>query len=594
MAKKSNQNPPLTRQRSILVLRRLWKYLSRFKWLLILAIILNAGSNGLALIGPKLSGAAIDAIKPGVGAVDFPSVFRYCGLMLVFYVISSALSYLLAALMVHLSRSTVYEMRKDIFDHLMKLPVSFYDTHSVGDILSVLSYDIDNINASLSNDLVQIFTSILTVSISFGMMLSISPKLILVFLITIPISVMFTRYRTKVVRPMFRTRSKKLGELNSYAEEMTGGLKTIKAYGREAIFNEHFNEHNTEACEANYKADHFACATGPSVNFINNLSLALISVFGALLYMNGGITLGNVSSFVLYSRRFFGPINEFANILSELQSATSSAERVFRLLDELEEAPDAADAVDVTDVIGDVSMQNIRFGYGETEVLKGLDLNAKSGQVIAIVGPTGAGKTTIINLLMRFYDPNSGLITIDGKDINTFTRSSLRRSYSMVLQDTWLFSDTIYNNLTYGNENIHPDLVKAAAKAAKIDSFIESLPQGYDTVLRDGGTNISKGQKQLLTIARAMLLDSPMLILDEATSNVDTQTEQLIQAAMLKLMEGRTCFVIAHRLSTIQNADCIVVLKDGIIAESGTHKELMAKSGYYCELYRAQFDSAQD
>ena len=514
--------------------------------------------------------------------------------MLVFYVISSALSYLLAALMVHLSRSTVYEMRKDIFDHLMKLPVSFYDTHSVGDILSVLSYDIDNINASLSNDLVQIFTSILTVSISFGMMLSISPKLILVFLITIPISVMFTRYRTKVVRPMFRTRSKKLGELNSYAEEMTGGLKTIKAYGREAIFNEHFNEHNTEACEANYKADHFACATGPSVNFINNLSLALISVFGALLYMNGGITLGNVSSFVLYSRRFFGPINEFANILSELQSATSSAERVFRLLDELEEAPDAADAVDVTDVIGDVSMQNIRFGYGETEVLKGLDLNAKSGQVIAIVGPTGAGKTTIINLLMRFYDPNSGLITIDGKDINTFTRSSLRRSYSMVLQDTWLFSDTIYNNLTYGNENIHPDLVKAAAKAAKIDSFIESLPQGYDTVLRDGGTNISKGQKQLLTIARAMLLDSPMLILDEATSNVDTQTEQLIQAAMLKLMEGRTCFVIAHRLSTIQNADCIVVLKDGIIAESGTHKELMAKSGYYCELYRAQFDSAQD
>ncbi len=591
-ANQAEQNLPKKNRTQILL--RLWGYLKRYKWLLSFAVILNVLSNGLALIGPKLSGEAINAVEPGVGKVDFDTVFYYAGLMLIFFLLSSILSYGLAMLMVQISRNTVYQMRKDVFDHLMRLPVSFYDTHSIGDILSVLSYDIDNINASLSNDLVQMLTSVMTVGFSFIMMLSISPTLCLVFLITIPISVLFTRYRTKVVRPMFRVRSKKLGELNAYTEEMTGGLKTIKAYGREQIFNEHFDERNAEACEANYKADSFACATGPSVNFINNLSLALISVFGALLYMFGGILLGDVSAFVLYSRKFSGPINEFANILSELQSATSSAERVFRLLDELEEKPDEPDAVSVEKVEGNVRMEDVEFGYGDLKVLKGLDLDAKSGQVIAIVGPTGAGKTTIINLLMRFYDADSGNITIDGRNITSFTRASLRRSYSMVLQDTWLFSDTIYNNLTYGNENISPEKVKAAAKAAKIDSFIESLPQGYDTVLRDGGTNISKGQKQLLTIARAMLLDAPMLILDEATSNVDTQTEQLIQAAMLKLMEGRTCFVIAHRLSTIQNADCIVVLKEGVIAQSGTHAELMEKGGHYRELYRAQFDTAID
>lgn len=582
----------IKKRRPAVILKRLWKYLKHYKWLLTAAILINTLSNGFALVGPKLSGAAIDAIKPEVGMVDFPLVFRYCGIMLIFYIISSILSYVLAALMIQIGRNTVYRMRKDIFNHLMRLPVSFYDTHAIGDILSVLSYDVDNINASLSNDMVQMFTSVLTVSFSFIMMLTISPKLILVFLVTIPISILFTRYRTKRVRPMFRTRSAKLGVLNSYAEEMTGGLKTIKAYGREEVFAQQFDQYNEDACEANYRADSFACATGPTVNFINNLSLALISVFGALLYMAGGITLGNVSSFVLYSRKFSGPINEFANIFSELQSALASAERVFRLMDEAMETPDAPDAVTLSNIHGDVSMRDIHFGYDGQTVLKGLDLDAKSGQVIAIVGPTGAGKTTIINLLMRFYDPNSGRITIDGRDIQTCTRASLRRSYSMVLQDTWLFSDTIYKNLTYGNEHIPPERVKAAAKAAKIDSFIESLPQGYDTILRDGGTNISKGQKQLLTIARAMLLDAPMLILDEATSNVDTQTEQLIQAAMLKLMEGKTCFVIAHRLSTIQNADCIAVLKDGVIAESGTHQELMQRGGYYRELYRAQFDTA--
>ena len=407
-------------------------------------------------------------------------------------------------------------------------------------------------------------------------------------------SILTTAYRSKKVRPMYRKRSEKLGILNGYSEEITGGLKTVKAYGREEIFNSKFDTHNKEACYANYYADRFASSTGPAVNFINNLTLALVSVFGAILYMVGSISVGDVSSFVLYSRRFSGPINEFANILSELQSALASAERVFRLLDEPEEKPDALDAEEINSVKGNVKLSGVHFGYSpEVPVLKGLDLEAKSGQTVAIVGPTGAGKTTVINLLMRFYDPQSGLITVDGKDISTLTRGSLRKAFSMVLQDTWLFEDTVFNNLTYGNENITPEKVKAAAKAAKIDSFIEALPKGYDTLLKDGGTNISKGQKQLLTIARAMLLDAPMLILYEATSNVDTQTERLIQAAMLKLMEGRTCFVIAHRLSTIQNADCIAVLENGIICESGTHDQLMAKGGRYCQLYKAQFDTAE-
>lgn len=554
------------------ILRRLWRYLYHYKWLLAAAVALSLTGNLLALAGPKLSGYAIDAIRPGPGRVDFNTVFHYAKRMLVFYFAAAALSYVLATLMVRLSRNVVYRMRKDIYDHLMRLPVRFFDTHAIGDVLSVLSYDVDTINASLSNDLVQMLTSVITVAGSFGMMLSISPQLILIFVVTIPISVMFTRHRSKRVRPLYRRRSAGLGALNGFAEEMTGGLKTIKAYGREEVFLSRFEEKNRLACDANYEADAFSSSTGPGVNFINNLSLALVSLFGALLYMAGGISLGSVSSFVLYSRKFSGPINEFANIISELQSALAAAERVFQLLDEAEEAPDAPGA----------------------PVLDGFTLAAQPGQVVAIVGPTGAGKTTVINLLMRFYDADSGSITVDGQEILSLTRASLRRAYSMVLQDTWLFSGTVYENLAYGKEGVTLEQVRAAARAAKIDRFIEALPQGYDTVLRDGGNSISKGQRQLLTIARAMLLDAPMLILDEATSNVDTRTERRIQAAMLRLMEGRTCFVIAHRLSTIRNADVIAVLREGTVAECGTHDELMRRGGYYSELYRAQFDAAQD
>lgn len=572
------------------ILKRLWKYFYAYKWLLLLALTLSVTGNLLALVGPKLSGYAVDAIEPGPGAVDFPVVFRYAALMIAFFLISSALSYLLAVMMLRLSRNVVYRMRRDAFNKLVSLPVGFFDRHQAGDIISVISYDIDTINASLSNDLIQMLTSVITVVGSFMMMLTISPRLMLVFAVTIPASIALTQYRSKIVRPLYRERSEKLGELNGFVEEVTGGHRTVRAYGREQSFMDRFDEKNEKAVEATYRADSFASTTGPSVMLINNLSLTFVSVFGALMYMAGGISLGSISSFVLYSRKFSGPINEFANIISELQSALAAAERVLRLIDEEPEEPDALDAVSLADVRGSVKMEEVEFGYEPGKViLHDLNLNASPGSVVAIVGPTGAGKTTIINLLMRFYDANSGSIIIDGHNIKGLTRRSLRLAYTMVLQDTWLFYGTIFENIAYGKEGATREEVIRAAQAAKIHNYIMSLPSGYDTILTDNGVNLSKGQKQLLTLARAILLDSRILILDEATSNVDTQTERRIQSAMLQLMRGRTCFVIAHRLSTIQSADCILVVSNGTIVEQGNHIELMRRRGVYYELYNSQF-----
>ncbi len=572
------------------VILRLLGYMMRHRWMALGAIALTVTGNLLALLGPMLSGYAIDAIGTGPGEADFQRIFSYCALMLLFYLISSVMAYLLSVLMVKLSQRVAYQLRADLFNKLVDLPVRFFDGHQTGDIISRVSYDIDTVTSSLSNDFLQIAASSIMVLGSLGMMLTISPPLIVVFVVTVPISVLFIRYRTRTIRPLFSRRSAKLGELNGLVEEIISGQKTTKAYHQEETMIGRFDAKNEEAVQAYYKADYYGSTVGPSVNAINNLSLALISVFGALLFLRGSISLGNLSSFVLYSRKFSGPINEMANIISELQSACSAAERVFRLIDEESEPADAPQALELTDVQGDVQMEHIHFGYDpDKTIIHDLSLHAKPGSLVAIVGPTGAGKTTIINLLMRFYDPQSGSIRMDGHDSRDITRKSLRAAYTMVLQDTWLFYGTIYENIAFSRPGATREEVIEAAKAAKIHNYIMQLPDGYDTIITEDGMNISQGQKQMLTIARAMLSDAKMLILDEATSNVDTRTEQQIQSAMRELMQDRTCFVIAHRLSTVQNADTILVVQHGDIVEQGSHEQLMQQGGVYAGMYHSQF-----
>lgn len=569
---------------------RLLRYFLSYKWRVLAAFLLMVGSNLFALLGPWLSGAAIDAVDLETG-VDFAAVGTYCLWMAIFYVASSALSYLLTVLMVRLSQTIVRAMRQDVFDKILTLPVGELDRVAAGDLINRISYDINTVNASLSNDILQAATGVITVVGAFIGMVLTSLPLLGVFVITIPISVFITVKRSRTVRPLFRRRSAKLAELNGFSEEMLSGLNTIRAYGREEEICAKFDEKNTEAADAYYAADYYGSLIGPSVNFVNNLGTVLISTAGSFFYLFGMISVGNISSFLLYARRFSGPINEFSNIMGEIQSALAAAERVFRLLDAPPEAPDSPDAVELTDVRGDVCFENVHFSYdGERTVLSDLSFEAKAGQTIAIVGPTGAGKTTLVNLLMRFYDPQGGRILLDGKDVRSYTRRSLRAAFTMVLQDTWLFEGTIFENIAYGKESATRGEVERAAREANIADLIEGLPQKYDTMVTDGGVNLSKGQKQLMTIARAMLSPAKLLILDEATSNVDTRTELLIRGAMARLMEGKTSFVIAHRLTTVRNADLILVVNGGDIVESGRHEELLRRGGFYAEIYNAQFE----
>lgn len=569
---------------------RLLKYFFKYKFQVLLAFILMLGSNLFALLGPYLSGKAIDAIDLKTG-VDFPNVMKYCLLMAIFYVSSSIFSYVLTVVMVNLSQKISKKMRQDVFDKILSLPVGELDKVQAGDLINRISYDIDTVNASLSNDILMAATGIITVIGAFVGMLLTTPLLLIVIVITLPLSIYIAIKRSKVVRPLFRKRSAKLAELNGFSEEMLSGIKTIKAYGREKEIIEKFSNKNIDAVDAYYNADYYGSLIGPSVNFINNLATVLISGGGAFLYVYNLISTGDISAFLLYARRFFGPINEYANIMGEIQSALAAAERVFRLLDSPSEPDDDPSCLELKDVLGNVEFKNVCFGYEKDQtIINNVSFKVSPGQNIAIVGPTGAGKTTLVNLMMRFYDPQSGEIKLDNKNIKKYTRKSLRLAYNMVLQDTWLFEGTIKENITYGKENATFEEIKLAAKKANIADYIESLPKKYDTLISDGGVNLSKGQKQLLTIARAMLSNAKILILDEATSNVDTRTEILIRDAMDKLMQGKTCFIIAHRLTTIKNADLILVVKDGDIIESGKHLELLDKNGFYAEIYNAQFN----
>ena len=540
-------------------LRRMLTFLGPFRWLILLVAILCVCSNLLSLWGPNLAGSAINEAAAGPGKVN-------------------------------LGRKTPFYFFF-VFDKLMKLPVGYFDRNQAGDIISRVSYDIDVISTCMSTDIVSILTSVVTVAGSVIMMITISLPLSAVVLFSVPAAIVYTTKMRKITQPRFVKRSKNYGIMNGFVEEMLSGQKTIQAYAYEKEVEKRFERINTEAADAYYAADYYGVTIGPTMGTINNITLSLIALIGSLLYMNGGITIGSISSFVLYSRKFSGPINEIANIINELFSALAAAERVFTLLDETEELKDRENASELHDIRGDVRLEHVRFGYDrDIPIIHDLSMQAEAGKLIAIVGPTGAGKTTIINLLMRFYDVNSGTILIDGKDIRDCTRRSVRGAYAMVLQDTWVFNGTIFENIAYGKDEATLNEVVAAAKAAHIHPFIMRLPDGYDTVISEDGGNISKGQKQLLTIARAMLFDAPMLILDEATSNVDTSTEREIQQAMRLLMKGKTCFVIAHRLSTIQNADMILVLDKGDVVEQGTHESLMKSKGFYYRLYRSQFE----
>lgn len=571
-------------------IKRLLSYLKPTLPLFIVVFLGNLLSVVTSLLGPYVCGLAVGEIKAD-GTTDFNAITYYCILLAAVYVASEVINYATTVGMAYVARKMTGAMRADLFKRLVNLPVGYFDTRQAGDVISVLSYDIDTVGASLANDVILVLKSAVLVVGSLVMMLVIAAPLVLVFAVTIPLSLILTRVLAKKVQPLYRRRSAELGALNGFAEEVLSGQKTTKAYNREAEILCRFEEKNQSANKAYTSAEYYGTISGPCVNLINNLSLTLISVLGALMFAFGwgGVGIRQISSFVLYSRKFSGPINEIANVIGEFQSSVAAAERVFKVLDEEEEQLHAEGAEELTDVRGEVELKNVSFGYVEGKpVLKNFSLKAESGDIIAIVGKTGAGKTTVINLLMRFYDADAGEILIDGRDIRTLTRSSLRGAYTMVLQDTWLFAGTVYENLAYGAENVTREQVEEVCKKVRIHSFITRLPQGYDTYLADNAVNISKGQKQLLTIARAMLSPAPVLILDEATSNVDTRTERIIQAAMTELMRGKTCFVIAHRLSTIEHADKIIVLENGNAVEQGAHAQLMAKEGAYFRLYTSQ------
>ncbi|MGI6543089.1 MAG: ABC transporter ATP-binding protein [Limnochordia bacterium] len=571
-------------------LLRLWRYLKKQKYALAVAFLLILISSTVSLLGPLLIGRGIDALSLGAGAVDFERLSTILLLMATVYLVSACATWLQNYVIVGVSQRTVHTLRTDLFEKLQRLPVRFFDSRTHGEIMSRLANDVETVSHTLTQSTTQVFNSIITVVGSITAMLTLSPVLTLVSIVTVPLGFLITRKIVRFTRSHFSAQQRELGNINGFIEEIITGQRVVKAFCREEAVLQDFDDINQSLKNASIKAQVFSGIIGPLMNVVNNLSFVLVVSIGGLLASRGLITVGVIASMVNYSRQLARPINEVANQVNMMQSAVSGAERAFEILDAEEEEADAPDAIHLTDVKGAVSFDRVSFGYVEdVPVLERVDIRAEPGQTIALVGPTGAGKTTIVNLIMRFYDVNEGAITIDGKDIRQLAKDNLRSSLGIVLQDTYLFSGTVRENIRYGRLDATDEEVEAAAKMANADGFICRLPNGYDTELASEGGNLSQGQRQLLTIARAILANPSILILDEATSSVDTRTEMHIQEAMLSLMKGRTCFVIAHRLSTIQGADEILVINHGRIIERGTHEELLAKKGFYHELYTSQF-----
>jgi ATP-binding cassette subfamily B protein len=531
-------------------------------------------------------------LVPGAG-VDFTAIGKILLTLAVIYLLAAFFQWLQQYIMAGVSQRTVYRLRRDVDQKLQRLPLRYYDGHPHGDILSRVTNDVDNIAHTLQQTITQMLSSIVTVIGVLIMMFKISTLLSLISLAVIPVSLVITLLIARQSQKQFVRQWNSTGAVNAHVEEMFTGHNLVKAFNREKDVLERFREQNEKLYESSFKAQFISGLIHPVINFVNNLNYVAIAVLGGVNVANGVISLGDVQAFIQYSRQFTQPIVQVASIMNVLQSTVASAERVFELLDEEEEVPDVDNPVVLQEVKGDVRFEHVYFSYDpDVPLIEDFNLDVPAGDMIAIVGPTGAGKTTLVNLLMRFYDVNSGRITIDGVDIKQMRRRDLRKIFGMVLQDTWLFSGSIRDNIGYGKENATEEEIIAAAKAAYVDHFVRTLPDGYDTVLTGDATNISQGQRQLITIARAFLADPKILILDEATSSVDTRTEMLIQKAMQNLMKGRTSFVIAHRLSTIREADNIVVMDHGKIVEQGNHKQLMEKKEFYYNLYMSQFMGA--
>lgn len=579
--------------------RRLVSYLKPHR-LKLLAVFLTAIiSTIFAIVSPKMMGNITTKIFEGImtkdqagGGIDFEYVVRVILILIGLYLLSALFGYIQQYLMAGVAQKTVYDLRKEVNDKLTRLPLRYYDSRTHGEILSRVVNDVDNISNTLQQSLTQLITSVVTLIGVVVMMLTISPLLTLILILTLPASFIVIKAITTRSQKFFMGQQKELGQLSGHVEEMYTGHKVIKAYGHENESIATFTDINDKLYESGWRAQFISGIIMPLMTFIGNIGYVLICVVGGILVTRNAINIGDIQAFIQYARQFTMPIVQTANIANIIQSTIASAERVFEILDEQEEVPEADEGTARTLPIprGDVRFQNVQFGYKEDDVLiEDMNIDIQQGQTVAIVGPTGAGKTTLINLLMRFYEINEGSIKIDGVDITALKRSNLRCMFGMVLQDTWLFNGTIRDNIAYGREGATEAEIVQVATAAHADHFIRTLPDGYDTILNEEASNISQGQKQLLTIARAILANPAILILDEATSSVDTRTEIIIQKAMSELMKGRTSFVIAHRLSTIKNADLILVMNHGAVIEKGSHDQLIAENGFYTELYNSQF-----